>query len=289
MYVLNALTLEFACTLANTIGAKALFVSADVIQEFPIPSGMLKDTDVILFTNHDSPTEPSAEVTAVLRLPSLPLPRIAQIKLAVVIGLAEGYIQGHDKIVCLAGKPAFGFLDCLMVLDIGKEDELLSAFSVPETGQLLSSVVFEILLKLAVELANQGREGKPVGATFVLGDHDKVLQLSRQIIFNPFAGYPEEERSLLAPHLWDTLKGFSALDGAFVIREDGVIVSCGRHLNAALSAQVQLPSGFGSRHISAAGITSITDALAIVISESTGDVRIFKDGTIFMEIEKPLS
>jgi DNA integrity scanning protein DisA with diadenylate cyclase activity len=27
--------------------------------------------------------------------------------------------------------------------------------------------------------------------------------------------------------------------------------------------------------------------VAIVISESTGDVRIFKDGAILMEIEKP--
>jgi DNA integrity scanning protein DisA with diadenylate cyclase activity len=30
----------------------------------------------------------------------------------------------------------------------------------------------------------------------------------------------------------------------------------------------------------------VTEAVAIVISESTGDVRIFKDGMIFMEIEK---
>jgi DNA integrity scanning protein DisA with diadenylate cyclase activity len=33
----------------------------------------------------------------------------------------------------------------------------------------------------------------------------------------------------------------------------------------------------------------VTEAVAIVISESTGDVRIFKDGMIFMEIEKPSS
>jgi DNA integrity scanning protein DisA with diadenylate cyclase activity len=39
--------------------------------------------------------------------------------------------------------------------------------------------------------------------------------------------------------------------------------------------------------VAAAGITSVTEAVAIVISESTGDVRIFKDGAIFMEIEKP--
>ena len=39
-------------------------------------------------------------------------------------------------------------------------------------------------------------------------------------------------------------------------------------------------------HRAAAGITSLTDALAIVISEEMGGVRIFHHGKIFMEIEK---
>lgn len=74
------------------------------------------------------------------------------------------------------------------------------------------------------------------------------------------------------------------MDGAFIIREDGVIVSAGRHLAAALDTE-KMPMGLGSRHAAAAGITEATDALAIVISQSTGDVRIFKNGSIFMEIE----
>ena len=147
--------------------------------------------------------------------------------------------------------------------------------------------VFEAVLNLAVELANQGREGKPVGATFVIGDYEKVMQFSRQTIFNPFRGYPEDERNILNPQLCETVKEFSVLDGAFVISEDGVVMCAGRHLSAALDSTVDLPRGLGSRHVAAAGITSVTEAVAIVISESTGDVRIFKDGAIFMEIEKP--
>jgi DNA integrity scanning protein DisA with diadenylate cyclase activity len=42
----------------------------------------------------------------------------------------------------------------------------------------------------------------------------------------------------------------------------------------------------GSRHVAGAGITAVTDAVAIAISESDGAVRIFKQGAIFMEIEK---
>jgi DNA integrity scanning protein DisA with diadenylate cyclase activity len=287
MRPLNPVILESACTIANEIQAKALLVYADVIQDYPIPSGMLEKTDLILVTQHVSLVEPSAEVTSILHLPPIPLTRMAQLKLAVVMGLSAGYFTAGNKIVCLTGIPDFGSLDCIVVLDIGREYELLTSTYVAEIAQTIPSEVFEAILNLAVELASQGREGKPVGATFVIGDYDKVMQFSRQTIFNPFHGYPEEERHLLNPQLRETLKEFAVLDGAFVIREDGVVMSAGRHLNAALNSAVELPQGLGSRHVAAAGITSVTKAVAIVISESTGDVRIFKDGDIFMEIEKP--
>ncbi len=288
MRPLNTLILESACAIANEIQAKALLIYADVIQDYPIPSGMLEKTDIILVTQHGRQDEPSAEITSILSLPPIPLTRMAQIKLALIMSLAEGYVAAGDKIVCLTGIPDFASLDCIVVVDIGKEHELLTSSHVTEIAQHIPSAVFEAILNLAVELASQGREGKPVGTTFVIGDCEKVMQFSRQTIFNPFQGYPEEERHLLNPHLRETLKEFSVLDGAFVIREDGVVMSAGRHLNAALSSSVELPQGLGSRHVAAAGITSVTAAVAIVISESTGDVRIFKDGDTFMEIEKPL-
>jgi DNA integrity scanning protein DisA with diadenylate cyclase activity len=287
MHPLNTVIVESACTIANAIRARALFVYADAINDYPIPSGMLEDTAIILVTQTGSTTEPSAEVTSILHLPPIPLTRMAQIKLAVVIGLSEGHISAGDKIVCLTGIPDFGTLDCIVVLDTGKERELLISTHMPQLAQHIPSAVFEAVLNLAVELASQGREGKPVGTIFVLGDHQQVMQFSRQTIFNPFHGYPEEERNILNPELRETLKEFSALDGAFVLREDGVVLCAGRHLSAALASTVDLPQGLGSRHVAAAGITSVTKAIAIVISESTGDVRIFKDGAIFMEIEKP--
>jgi DNA integrity scanning protein DisA with diadenylate cyclase activity len=287
MRPLNTVILESACTIANDIQAKALLVYADVIQDYSIPSGMLEKTDIILVTQQVSLVEPSAEVSSILHLPPIPLTRMAQLKLAVVKGLSAGCFTAGNKIVCLTGIPAFGSLDCIVVLDIGRERELLTSAYVTEIAQNIPSEVFEAILNLAVELASQGREGKPVGATFVIGDSDRVMQFSRQTIFNPFHGYPEEERHLLNPPLRETLKEFAVLDGAFVIRADGVVMSAGRHLNAALNSSVELPQGLGSRHVAAAGITSVTEAVAIVISESTGDVRIFKDGDIFMEIEKP--
>ena len=44
--------------------------------------------------------------------------------------------------------------------------------------------------------------------------------------------------------------------------------------------------GLGARHRAALGITALTDAPAVTISESNGDVRVFSKGKVFMEIEK---
>jgi hypothetical protein len=235
MRPLNTVIIESACTIANDIRARALFIYADVIKDYPIPSGMLEYTDVILVTHQGSTVEPSAEIKTILRLPPIPLTRMGQIKLAVVMSLSEGYITAGDKIVCLTGIPAFGSLDCIVVLDIGREDELLTSAHVTEIAQHIPSEVFEATLNLAVD-GSQGR-AELVGTTFVIGDHDKVMQFSRQTIFNPFHGYPEEERNILNPELRETLKEFAALDGAFVLREDGVVLCAGRHLSAALDSQ----------------------------------------------------
>jgi len=142
-------------------------------------------------------------------------------------------------------------------------------------------------LNIACELAAQGRETRKVGTIFVLGDDEKVLQFSRQMIINPFKGYSEEQRNILNPELEETIKELSAIDGAFIIKANGVIVTAGRHLSAALDSK-DFPSGLGSRHIAAAGITNVTKAVAMVISQSSGNVSIFKSGKLFVTIEKPV-
>ena len=86
---------------------------------------------------------------------------------------------------------------------------------------------------------------------------------------NPFHGYPEEDRNILDPNLRETIREFSAIDGAFVIRDDGVVMAAGRHLNAALE-EGELPRGLGSRHVAGAGITAVTDAWPLPSRNRTG-------------------
>ena len=142
--------------------------------------------------------------------------------------------------------------------------------------------ILKLVIKLAIEIAREGREGKPVGTAFILGDSDAVLLRSRQLILNPLSGHSHCERMIINNDIQENLKELSILDGAFVIREDGIVEAAGRYISIDTS-KVQLSKGFGTRHVSVAAITQETKAIGIVVSESGGLVRIMAKGRIVLE------
>jgi len=280
---------ETACSIAKKTHSKGVLLYADLIEDYDALSkiGQEKQVDLILAIKDEvSFQEASPFFKKVLRIPNVPLGRINQIKMAVIQALSKGLVKKGEKWVCLSGIPQSKGLDNLLILEFGKEFEIISSSDLPVLSEIVMPEVFDTLLTLALEIATEGKEGrKPIGTIFVFGKHEDVLKFSHPMVINPFQGYPEEERNILDPRLKETVKEFSSIDGAFIFREDGVILAAGRHLDAS-GESIEIPLGLGSRHRAAAGITSLTDALAIVVSEETGGVRIFHHGKIFMEIEK---
>ncbi|MCX7982751.1 MAG: diadenylate cyclase [Syntrophales bacterium] len=287
MASINKTIFDYGYRIACDLKAKALLTYAEAVEDIDLPESGDGKPIIILATKSDDHLIGLSDKYQTITVPSVSLTRIGQVKIAITKGIAMGIFHRGDKIVCLSGIPRFGYVDSIFVIDVGREFEILTSENFNDITEDIQPEVFGEVLNIALELAAQGREGRKVGTTFVLGDHEKVLQLSRQMIMNPFQGYREEDRNILNPNLKETIKEFSALDGAFVIRGDGVLITAGRHLSAALESK-DFPQGLGSRHIAAAGITSVTKALAVVLSESSGNVSIFKDGKIFVTIEKPI-
>lgn len=274
-----------AAQICEELDARAIFVHADAMKDLDVLSGF--PPEVAHFATTCSPDlyeELERRGCRVMRLPALSLNRIDIIKMGVVIALSEGSITQNDTVICLSGLPENEELDTLMVFHLDREREMIQTSETQGAVGGVDPKVFETVLSLALELGAEGREGRPRGALFVLGDHQLVLQYSRQLVINPFHGYPEEQRNIMDPALRETIKEFSAIDGAFVIRGDGIIEAAGRHLNAA--PENDLPPGLGSRHVAAAGITEVSAAISFAISESTGSVTVLRDGGVFMQISK---
>ncbi len=67
-------------------------------------------------------------------------------------------------------------------------------------------------------------------------------------------------------------------DGAIIIRNNNIISA--RSILPVNEMQ-ELPGRFGMRHRAAVGITEGTDAIAIIVSEETGEISYAKDGNLF--------
>jgi len=285
---LSRLLFAHALSVAEEVKARAVVLHGDAVGTLSFIEDIPAQTPVVLATADRARwREIPGAVAEVLQVPFPTLSRLAQVELVLLFGLSRGLFARGDTVVSLSGAPNSGFLDTLLVLDVVRE--FPAVFDAHAPAGILGDVepaVLEKVLQLAVDLAREGREGRPVGTIFVLGDHERVAAASRQMVINPFRGYLDEEKNVLDPSLGETLKEFSTIDGAFVIRGDGVILSAGTFLKPERAAG-GLPSGLGARHAAAAAVTAGSAALAVVVSQSTGTVSLYKGGSLVLALEKP--
>ncbi|MBN1360865.1 MAG: diadenylate cyclase [Sedimentisphaerales bacterium] len=277
--------------IVRSCDAAALFVYVDALEGHELALDPSLKTKVYCVTKAAPPEATAPDICAqCLRVPDVPLTRMGRVKIAVFLALSRGLVKQGDRIVFLTGLAANKTLDTIIVTEIGRESEIFScgadlAGTLPD---ILPEVI-ERVVDIATELGSEGREGRPVGALFVVGDTEHVIPLTRQLLLNPFKGYAPRERNILDYSLEETVKELATLDGAFILGGDGVIETCGSYIKVASQEEFELPQGLGARHHAAAAITAVTDSLAVTVSESTGSVTIFRGARIITEIQKPRS
>ncbi|MDI6448682.1 DNA integrity scanning protein DisA nucleotide-binding domain protein [Anaerobaca lacustris] len=287
--VITAGLLKHVPAIVESCGATALFVYVDALDD-PRLDLDLPVKAKVFYVSKERTDEAASECLHCLRVPDVPLTRIGRVKIAIFLALSRGLVKHKDRIVFLSGLAASKTLDTVIVTEVGREYEFFSSgMDLTDAPPKVLPEVIERVIDIASELGSEGREGKGVGAMFVVGDTDCVIPLTRQLVLNPFKGYLPSERNILDYSLEETVKELATLDGAFIVRGDGVIETCGAYVRTASQEEFELPRGLGSRHHAAAAITAVTGSLAVTVSESTGSVTIFRAGRIITEIEKPRS
>jgi hypothetical protein len=280
--------LQHANALAKEIDAKAVVIYADALEGESEVREVLSTVKfpTILFTRaRKTIALPQGDGPTWIRVEGVHTTRTGQARLALLICVARGVLRRSDRVVCLTGPDGSNRIDTAMVLDLGTEPELFAALGDLDLGGDYSAEVFERVLWITSRIAAEGREGRPLGTIFVLGDSSEVLAQSRQLVLNPLQGHPESGRNILSPELEETLKEFATIDGAFIVRGDGVVLAAGVQLQPKPGKPLDLPAGLGTRHAAAAAITGSTGAVAFAISQSTGTVTVFKSGRILTQIQ----
>jgi diadenylate cyclase len=196
-----------------------------------------------------------------------------KMKLAIAGALEKELIHKNDRVV---------YIDDESIYVRTVEEKMdKGIYKILFTAKNIYPDVVKEVLEIAVELGKKGREGKPVGSIFVIGDSGGVMNRSTQITYNPFQGSlvnigDEVVRSMI--------KEYSRLDGAFVISGKGKIIAAARLLECGKEG-INMPKGLGARHMAAAWITKETESIAVVLSESDNMIRIFWEGDLIAELD----
>ncbi len=283
----NRLMFREAGRVAEGAGCGAIMIFGDTfvggIQSGAVP---LKAKTILVTRNPIEPSEDQKGFAETIQVRSFSSQRLAQLRSAMLVALTRGIISFTDRVCCVGGMTGSNQFDTLVVVDVEREFQtLLTGQTADLLPEDVKPEVLERVIAVATELAVEGREGRPVGCLFVVGDVEKVETFTKPLVLNPFFGYKEEDRNILNPFMDETVKEFSSIDGAFVIRGDGVVESAGSLIQA-IDSDHALPGGLGSRHAAAAAISVAANCIAIVVSSSTGQVTLFRRGVMLPLTDK---
>jgi DNA integrity scanning protein DisA with diadenylate cyclase activity len=203
---------------------------------------------------------------------------------ALLEGVAEEILLPNAEVVAVYSGFEIGSIDSISYIRLTDHLGRLTARDLRKLETSVPLETLKLVLDIAVEIGREGREGNPVGTMFIVGDARRVMSQCHPAGFDAVKGYSRKERNLQDPRVREAIKEIAPLDGAFIVAGDGTVErSC--QLVDALHANLTLSKGLGSRHWAAAAISKNTNAISVVVSQTSGTVRLFQNGEVVLRVE----
>ena len=283
----NAAMVKAGVALLTDRGADALLILLEGSTDWKRIADMAESSVKPVIVAVDSPEDLEGAAEAGLKPLALnkeKAPLLERLQHALLEAAADELIRTNGEVVAVYSGFQHGRLDSISHLQL---DERMRRLTVRDLQMLESRVplkTIKTVVDLAAQIGREGREGKPVGTLFVVGDTRKVLEHSNDSGVDPFRGYNRKHRNLLDAKVQEDAKEVAQLDGAFVVNSDGVIERSRQMLEVS-HEDLTMTKGLGARHWAAAAITRRTKSISVVVSQSTGTVRLYQDGLLVMRIE----
>lgn len=223
----------------------------------------------------------------VILLPVRVPDRFDEARHAIAMAFQADQVHLGDLAQCVIGQGLFGAHgDFLVLTDVEEGACQVPLHDLVKMTDGVEPSVLDATLEVAGCVGAAAQRGKRVGTIFMLGDSENVLAGSHQLVLNPFQGHAEEDRLITNSAIHDTVIELAKLDGAFVVRGDGLIRTAGTYLETG-STEVEPLPGLGTRHVTAAAVSARTKAIAVVVSATDGGVRVFAGGKLAMQLSAP--
>ena len=276
---------EAGIKLVKATDADALLVLLETVTDW---TRLKKKTanHVLVIATHDETVHEAATEADVHSI-HLEIPEASvqnQLTQAVLASVAAEIIKPGSTIVSIYSGFDTENIDTISFLKLTERLGRLTARDLRKLETKVPLDTLKTVVDLAVEIGREGREGKPVGTMFVVGDHRKVLEESRPGGFELIKGYTRKDRNIFDGRVREGIKEIAQLDGMFVIAADGTVEGSSRIIDTS-PVEITMTKGLGSRHFSGAAISKNTKASAVAVSQSSGTVRIFQNGEVVLRIE----
>jgi diadenylate cyclase len=281
--------LQAARQLYQSLAADAVLIVAEADLDWDGVRGLLGGSKMLVATIDAklNATFRDKHHLEVVTIDQHPMPMKERLNLALLEALAAEQLPAGATVVALYNGIEVADdqdqIDTISVIKLGDNLERLRAQDLRKLDTQVPLETLKAVVDFATELGREGREGKPVGTILVVGDTRKVMASSQVLGFDPVRGYSRKERNLRDRRVRESLKEIAKLDGAIIVDKDGTVVAAARYLDV-MAEGITLSKGLGSRHWAAAAISRRTHAIAVVVSESTGIVRIFQNGQVVLHI-----
>src|SRR5215467_8409732 len=224
--------IDLAARLAEVVAADALMILLEGPTDWQELREVTTGQRVVLAADFPRELDGAAEAgfpLVVLNMAESPVHE--KLTQALLESVADDILTAGARVVAIYSGFEADTIDSISVIHL---DEHLGRLTSHDLRQLESKVPLDTLktvVELAVEIGREGREGKPVGTLFVVGDTRKVLASSHALVFDPVRGYSRKERNLFDPKVREGIKEIAQMDGAFVVALDGTVEAASRYLD----------------------------------------------------------
>ncbi|MCA9239990.1 MAG: DNA integrity scanning protein DisA nucleotide-binding domain protein, partial [Planctomycetales bacterium] len=261
---------QLAAGLADLHNAEAILFLTERPQEWLKLQAAVGDHTLIVAADSEEALAGAEDAhfdTIVLDVPDLPV--YEQLTEALLEAVAEELLEpGAPGVAVYSGFEA-DTVDSLSLIRLNEHLGRLTIRDLKQLGAKVPTETLKLVVDLAVSIGREGREGKPVGTLFIVGDHRKTLGYCKPMGFDPVRGYPASERDLQDMKVREGVREIAQMDGAMIVSARGTVMAACQHVSAPPPKDPPaLSKGLGARHWAAAEITKATSAVAIAVSES---------------------
>lgn len=273
-----------AFALAREIGVTKLLVHAHSLRDVNDVAAAREVEEVVWFAAQSLEIALDDEAQAnLIRVPDSTQP-MNQLQMALLLAVVRGDLSFSETVVSVFSIAAGPRLDTAWVTSPKRAFPWFGEQHLQRARDLVALQIFVRVVEIALRFAVEGREGARIGTIFVLGEPEQLDPHVRQLILNPCKGHARRLRNVNNPAFLETLREFSALDGAFVIDRSGVVEAAGVYIDAPMR-RIKLAPGLGARHAAAAAITRAADAIAVVLSQSSGTITVYHRGRALLDLD----